>query len=147
MSSKLPYRPPKKPTQFQYQYQQTWGPIWGCLLGIGLGALLLLWPALAWHGQTAAGGWRWDIHTTVACCIWWGVVLFVAVAIVLGKANTPEVRAREQQGQAANLPPSPRGEAANMPPSSPSPVARYAQALRLRSRRNLRVPPYSPRPR
>lgn len=51
MSSKLPYRPPKKPTQFQYEYWQSWGGCWAGLFYIAVGALLLFWPAFAWHGH------------------------------------------------------------------------------------------------
>jgi hypothetical protein len=38
------------------------------------------WPAFIWHGYTATGGFRWDVHSTIACCIWWGflfILLFI----------------------------------------------------------------------
>ena len=41
-----------------------------------LGAVLL-WPLLAWHGDSGPGGteWQWNGNTTIACSIWWGIVL------------------------------------------------------------------------
>jgi hypothetical protein len=53
------------------------------LLILGIGWIVLCWPALAWHGQTDTGGWRWDIHSTVACLIWWGIIV-VPLAVAAG---------------------------------------------------------------
>ncbi len=46
-------------------------------------ALLGFWPAIVWHGQNDMGGWRWDVNSTIACSIWWGVLLspFLAAGI------------------------------------------------------------------
>ena len=44
------------------------------LIGVPL-VLFSCWPAIFAHGYTDTGGWRWDIHSTVACSAWWGVLL------------------------------------------------------------------------
>lgn len=44
---------------------------------IGIIAVAGFWPAMAWHGTTDTGGWRWDIHSTIGCLIWWGVIIFL----------------------------------------------------------------------
>jgi hypothetical protein len=80
----LPYRPPRKPTQFQYEYWQTWGGCWSGLLGLALAGLFLFWPAFVWHGENggiAHDGWSWDVHTTIACCVWWGCLVVVPLII------------------------------------------------------------------
>ena len=53
---------------------------------IGPGLLFILvscWPAIFWHGQAKTGGWRWDIHSTVACSVWWGSILLAAILLVV----------------------------------------------------------------
>ena len=57
------------------------GPV---LLFGGIAAVIGFWPAMVWHGYTATGGWRWDIHSTVAELAYWGVIGFVAGLIALG---------------------------------------------------------------
>jgi hypothetical protein len=58
--------------------------IWGGLIG---GWLFLGWPAYVWHGENATGGWAWDSHSTIACCIWWGILLlgFLIYGMATGK--------------------------------------------------------------
>ena len=92
----LPYRPPRKPSKFAYEYNQTWGPIWLFLLGLGVAALFLLWPAFIWHGNSGGlehDGWSWNGDTWVACGIWWGSLVLVALAswglLALGKRIPP----------------------------------------------------------
>jgi hypothetical protein len=53
-------------------------------LFIGIGFITCCWPSLVWHGYTDAGGWRWDIHSTAACAVWWGVLVFLAFLCWLG---------------------------------------------------------------
>jgi hypothetical protein len=49
---------------------------------------VFFWPAMAWHGYTATGGWRWDIHSTIACLTYWCILVFLV--ILLGLANKPK---------------------------------------------------------
>ncbi len=50
-------------------------------------ALLGFWPAIVWHGQNDMGGWRWDVHSTVACMVWWGILASVSAAIGVADAR------------------------------------------------------------
>lgn len=50
----------------------------------GLVAVIGFWPAMAWHGYTDTGGWRWDIHSTMGCLIWW---VFLAAVVILAAAD------------------------------------------------------------
>jgi hypothetical protein len=61
------------------------------LLGLVLAGLFLFWPAFVWHGEGGFSGteWKWDIHTTVACCIWWGSLIVMLLIIALGKRLSP----------------------------------------------------------
>jgi hypothetical protein len=59
----------------------------GVILAVGLGWLVLCWPALFAHGQTVTGGWRWDIHSTIACSVWWGVLAVPVIAALVVKGN------------------------------------------------------------
>jgi hypothetical protein len=52
---------------------------------LGVGWLVLCWPALAWHGYTDTGGWRWDVHSTIACAVWWGIIAAAVVFWVCSK--------------------------------------------------------------
>ena len=62
----------------------TYGIIAPALLIIGVIAVVGFWPAMVWHGQTDTGGWRWDIHSTIGCLIWWGLIVVpLAVACVI----------------------------------------------------------------
>ena len=53
--------------------------------------LTTCWPALIWHGTSANGGWRWDGKSTIACLIWWGVLL-VPVAVITIRQSAPARR-------------------------------------------------------
>jgi len=57
---------------------------WGGIGTVFLICLIVMvvgfWPAMVWHGQNATGGWRWDVHSTIGCCIWWGSWLIVVFA-------------------------------------------------------------------
>ena len=56
---------------------------------LGLAYVILCWPWFIWHGYSSGGngwGWRWDLHSTVACVIWWGVLLLLCGAEPLNKA-------------------------------------------------------------
>lgn len=71
------------------------------LFGAIAGWFLLSWPAYAWHGEGGPVGtaWRWNIDTTIACSIWWGLLLaaVLAIGVATGKlrpewsAKTPAV--------------------------------------------------------
>lgn len=60
------------------------------------GGFALLWPGLAVHGRTPQGAWHWTTGTTVACSLWWGFLLVIITIVILGRANSPEVRAMEK---------------------------------------------------
>lgn len=47
-------------------------------------AVIGFWPARVWHGTTPSGAWRWDIHSTAACLIWWGLMLIPFLAVTIG---------------------------------------------------------------
>src|SRR5947209_19649892 len=51
-------------------------------------ALVGFWPAMVWHGQTDTGGWRWDIHSTIAEAVYWGTIGFIALLCWLGNRPT-----------------------------------------------------------
>lgn len=71
-------------------------PVEITLILLGLGALLLFSPALAFHSRTPAGAWHWNIRCTVACLAWWGFLLSCAGGFILSRANSPAVRAMEK---------------------------------------------------
>ena len=62
------------------------GIIGPALLVIAVVAVIGFWPAMVWHGYGGPTGtaWRWDIHSTVGCCVWWSVTIvpLVIAAIV-----------------------------------------------------------------
>jgi hypothetical protein len=75
-------------------------------------AVIGFWPAMVWHGYTDTGGWRWDIHSTIGCSVWWGLsVLCILLAVADKKAKRsprpPEGRLRVE----ATLPPMPAAQA------------------------------------
>jgi hypothetical protein len=45
------------------------------------------WPAMVWHGEGGPTGtaWRWDVHSTIGCCIWWGFWVFGIACWLIGK--------------------------------------------------------------
>lgn len=72
----------------------------GALITLGLGFLFFCWPALVWHGYSSGGdgwGWRWDIHSTYACLIWWAVLAALIIVAILAEANSPRIREREKE--------------------------------------------------
>jgi hypothetical protein len=57
------------------------------LLGITFAVLLVgFWPAMVWHGYGGPTGndWRWDIHSTIAEAVYFGVIGFIAALVALG---------------------------------------------------------------
>ena len=64
--------------------QGDWGIAIPFFAGLMVIALLGFWPAMVWHGYTDTGGWKWDIHSTVAEAVYFGVMAFIAALIVLG---------------------------------------------------------------
>jgi hypothetical protein len=78
-------------------------PLEVTLLLIGLAVVVLLWPALAFHGRTDAGAWHWTAACTIACSVWWAFLLTVIGGWILAKANSPQVRALEK-GQRPQVP-------------------------------------------
>lgn len=101
--SNLPYRQARKPTQYSHEFNQTWGPIWGILGALAAGAAFLLWPAAFFHGEkqdafTGQEHWAWNASSTVACCVWWGLLVLavVVMASIFHAANSPQVRALEK---------------------------------------------------
>lgn len=54
--------------------------------------LVFCWPAIVWHGYTDTGGWRRDIHSTVAVAVWLGLVAFIAGLIWLGNRSPRPAR-------------------------------------------------------
>ena len=76
-----------------------WGIIGPGLLIIGVIAVIGFWPAMVWHGYGGPAGtaWRWDIHSTIGCLIWWG---FLAAVIALAWADRrPQRTVRPPRGR------------------------------------------------
>lgn len=94
--SNLPYRPVRKPTRYSHGFNQTWGPVWGLLGALAAAGVFLLWPAIFSHGEkidafTGQERWAWDVHSTVACCIWWGLLVLAGVVTALVRTGSPQV--------------------------------------------------------
>src|SRR5512135_3106607 len=91
---------------------------WGIAIPFFAGAMIIavvgFWPAMVWHGYTDAGGWRWDIHSTIAEAVYFGVVAFIVTLVWLGN-----------RGSRPAVPPPP-----TMPPAPPLPRPRRAPACR-----------------
>lgn len=54
------------------------------ILGPGFAILCLVavigfWPAMVWHGYTDTGGWQWDVHSTIAEAVYFGIFAFIAL--------------------------------------------------------------------
>ena len=96
------------------------GPV--ILIG-GIVFLTLCWPALVWHGYGGPMGtdWRWDIHSTIACLVYWGVLIFIAGMIWLG--NKPAKHPRPPKGrlQVEATPQPPVSSASTAPQPVPVP--------------------------
>lgn len=100
-----------------------WGLIGPLLLFGGITALVGFWPAMVWHGYTDTGGWRWDIHSTVAELAYWGVLGFLAAMIALG--NRP---ARTRAAVSA-----PPGRLRPPPPVTSRPICLHLRAVKVDS--------------
>lgn len=85
--------------------QEDWGIAIPFFAGITVIALIGFWPAMVWHGYTGTGGWRWDIHSTIAEAVYAGVVAFIITLAWLGSrpARPPAPRGRP----VVDLPPPP----------------------------------------
>ena len=95
---------------------ERYGLIGPLLLWGGIIAVIGFWPAMVWHGEGGPTGtaWRWDIHSTIGCLIWWGLVIIpLAAAVLRGR-----YRSRHPQPPAQVAPPHP----APAPPSGPDPA-------------------------
>lgn len=64
--------------------QEDWGIAVPFFAGAMVIAVVGFWPAMVWHGYTDTGGWRWDIHSTVAELVYLGVVAFIITLAWLG---------------------------------------------------------------
>lgn len=54
------------------------------ILGIIVGGLILLWPAIVWHGENSGtGGYQWNGATWTALGIWWGILAFPIICVVV----------------------------------------------------------------
>ncbi len=91
------HRPSRPPAQGD------WGIAIPFFIGAMLVALVGFWPAMVWHGYTGAGGWRWDIHSTIAEAVYFGTVAFIAGLIWLG--NRPARRVPPSGPPMTSLPP------------------------------------------
>lgn len=79
------------------------GPL--ALIG-GIVALIGFWPAMVWHGYTDTGGWRWDIHSTIACSIWWALTLGPFIAAIIIDVSRGNARYLGQRPRPVRVPPS-----------------------------------------
>jgi len=73
-----------QPSRPRIPGQGDWGIAIPALLIAFAVALVGFWPAMVWHGYTDTGGWKWDIHSTIAELVYFGVAGFIAVLIFLG---------------------------------------------------------------
>lgn len=84
-----------------------WGILLPLIFGAGLIAVVGFWPAMVWHGYTDTGGWRWDIHSTVGCLVWWGILVFLGFLCWLaGDRTAKEVTAPPSVAELLPPPPS-----------------------------------------
>ncbi|HLI39622.1 MAG TPA: hypothetical protein VKV80_20115 [Streptosporangiaceae bacterium] len=60
--------------------------------------VIAFWPAMVWHGEGGPAGtsWRWDIHSTIAELIYWGVIAAAAGVYFLGH-RADRAAAREEE--------------------------------------------------
>ena len=117
-----------------------YGIIGPLALFAGLVAVIGFWPAMAWHGQTDTGGWRWDIHSTMGCLIWW---VFLAAVVILAWADSGHKRAK----RAVRPPRGPLNVEA-MPPPPPSmcvprPVCLHLDAEPVNNMLDPDAPPWA----
>ena len=105
--------PGRRPAADPPSLSGEWGIIVPAVLIVGAVALLGFWPVMVWHGYTDTGGWRWDIHSTVAELTYWGVIGFIALLY----------RADHKPDRTA-APPKPKRERAWPPPKYVPPAPR-----------------------
>ena len=76
------------------------GPL---ILLAGILAAIGFWPAMVWHGYGGPTGtaWRWDVHSTIACCIWWGACALVSLLVYADR------RAARRRAVPPSMPPAP----------------------------------------
>lgn len=102
------------------------------LLIIGVIAVVGFWPAMVWHGQTDTGGWRWNIDSTIGCCVWWSfTVLPLVIAAIVDvhrkrKAIMAQYTAQEALARAEQL----AAEAEKVPEH---PACQHLDAIRVES--------------
>jgi hypothetical protein len=104
MTSDLPYRSSRKPTQYQHQFSQEWGKIWGFVFLLAAGGLFLAWPAFFYHGEkqdafTGQEHWAWNTHSTVAVAVWLGILAAIVIIGTLSAANSAQVRVQAERPQ------------------------------------------------
>ena len=81
------------------------------IIGPGLVFLIIVvpvffWPAMVWHGHTATGGWSWDIHSTIACLAYWGVLILPLVLLgIVSTSKTAKSYSRTPNTQNWQAPP------------------------------------------
>jgi hypothetical protein len=75
-----------QPNRQRVPGQGDWGIAVPAVLITFAVALVGFWPAMVWHGYGGPTGndWRWDIHSTIAEAVYWGVIGFIAALIILG---------------------------------------------------------------
>lgn len=75
-----------QPTRPRVPGQGDWGIAVPFFAGLMVVALVGFWPAMVWHGYGGPTGndWRWDIHSTIAEAVYFGVIGFVAALVVAG---------------------------------------------------------------
>jgi hypothetical protein len=74
--------------QVRARNKGNYGIIGPGLLVIGIIALIGFWPAMVWHGYTDTGGWRWDIHSTIAELAYFGIIAgFADLLALVGRVN------------------------------------------------------------
>jgi len=92
------------------------------------------WPAMVWHGYGGPEGtsWRWDIHSTIACLIWWGLTIVpLTVAAVISAGRKRKLgRAAPEAARAVTGARALTAEAAKVPEP---PVCRHLNAVRVDS--------------
>jgi hypothetical protein len=94
------------------------------LLVIGLVAVVGFWPAMVWHGEGGPSGtaWEWDIHSTIACCVWWSLTIVPLLIAAIVEAHKKK-RALHPPLPRPSPPPPPWPGAGSTPPPAAPPAA------------------------
>jgi hypothetical protein len=109
--------------QVRAQNKGNYGIIGPGFLIICAVAVLGFWPAMVWHGEGGPSGtaWQWDVHSTIGCLVYWGVLIFVCVLARHGnRASRP---ASPQPPLVPPVPPSWPGAGWTPPPAAPPAAA------------------------